>query len=344
MKRIVISQREDRPWQGIPCIERTAAGRLWCTWFTGGPMEPHPDNVVVVTFSDNQGESWSPVQTFSSGTSTARAFDPCVWIDPTGRLWLLYNIGDPGEQRHEIVARVLDDPDAAKPLWRDPRTIELATPYAFRLNKPTALADGTWLMPVTHYPEPVPSKADGTWKDWFSFPLQRQGVARSIDQGKSWQLHADISTPPWALENMILARNDGSLWMLIRTDDGWLWESSSYDQGRTWSKGCRSNIASPGSRFHLRRLNDGRVMLINHMNYQDVKTSRRGRTNLSLALSNDDGKTWSEPLVIDNRDEAAYPDAIQDKDGSLYIVNDYARHKVGEIVLTVIKPEVLLKR
>ena len=103
------------------------------------------------------------------------------------------------------------------------------------------------------------------------------------------------------------------------------------------------NTFWPGSRFHLRRLIDGRVMLINHMNYQDVKTSRRGRTNLSLALSNDDGKTWSEPLVIDDRDEATYPDAIQDQDGSLYVVNDYARLKVGEIVLTVIKPEVLLQ-
>jgi hypothetical protein len=29
-----------RTWQGIPGLERTAKGRVFASWFTGGPKEP----------------------------------------------------------------------------------------------------------------------------------------------------------------------------------------------------------------------------------------------------------------------------------------------------------------
>ena len=33
-----------RTWQGIPGLERTAKGRVFVSWFTGGTKEPEPEN------------------------------------------------------------------------------------------------------------------------------------------------------------------------------------------------------------------------------------------------------------------------------------------------------------
>ena len=42
-----------RTWQGIPGLERTAKGRVFVSWFTGGPKEPTPENTVVLCYSDD---------------------------------------------------------------------------------------------------------------------------------------------------------------------------------------------------------------------------------------------------------------------------------------------------
>jgi len=47
-----------RSWQGIPGLERTAKGRVFVSWFTGGPHEPAPENAVVLSHSDD-GATWN---------------------------------------------------------------------------------------------------------------------------------------------------------------------------------------------------------------------------------------------------------------------------------------------
>ena len=42
----IVSQRV---WQGIPGLERTAKGRVFVSWFTGGPKEPAPENTAEVS-------------------------------------------------------------------------------------------------------------------------------------------------------------------------------------------------------------------------------------------------------------------------------------------------------
>lgn len=42
-------------WQGIPDLERTANGRVFVSWFTGGSKEPEPENTVVLSHSVTGG-------------------------------------------------------------------------------------------------------------------------------------------------------------------------------------------------------------------------------------------------------------------------------------------------
>ena len=58
-------------------------------------------------------------------------------------------------------------------------------------------------------------------------------------------------------------RRDGSLWMLVRTLYG-IGESTSTDGGRTWSEVAPSDIGHVTSRFFIRRLDSGNLVLVKH--------------------------------------------------------------------------------
>jgi predicted neuraminidase len=325
-----------RTWQGIPGLERTEKGRVYSCWFTGGPKEPSPDNTVLLSYSDDAGKTFTPPEAIALPTSDGtRTFDPTLWIDPKGRLWYIFNRGNKDIPRHDVWARVCDDPDATPPVFGAEFRVGYGVPYAFRMNKPTVLSSGEWIMPVTHAGEEV-------IHDWFAGPKQLQGVGISTDEGKTWKLHGALKAPEWALECMVTELKDGRLWMLIRTGKGALWESHSSDKGVTWSEAKASTIKNPGSRFFIRRLASGNLLLVNHYKYT-------GRSHLTARISTDDGATWNEGLLLDERGGGAfangvpggvsYPDGVQDKDGLIWITYDRGRNGDGEILLAKFREE-----
>ena len=197
-------------------------------------------------------------------------------------------------------------------------------PLSFRINKPTVLSTGEWIMPVTHAAEPI--------HDWFAGPKQLQGVGISTDQGKTWRLHGAIKAPHWALENMIVQLKDGRLWMLIRTGSGLLWQSYSSDRGKTWTEAIASTIANPGSRFFIRRLASGNLSAGEPLPLQGAQphhrpTLRRRRQDVERG-----------PAARRSR-WRSYPDGVQAEDGLVWIVYDRDRQGAGEILLATFREE-----
>jgi predicted neuraminidase len=314
-----------RTWQGIPGLERTPKGRLFVCWFSGGPKEPSPENTVLLARSDDQGHTFTAPVAMARPIGVNRAFDPALWIDPQGKLWYLFNRGNKDTAQHAVYARVCAAPDASEPTWSDEFYVGYKeTPFAFRINKPTVLSTGEWVMPVTHAAEPI--------YDWHGGGKHLHGVGISTDQGRSWQLHGALTAPSWALENMIVQLRDGRLWMLIRTGAGVLWQSHSADRGRTWSPATATTIPNPGSRFFIRRLRSGNLLLVNHYKF-------KGRSHLTARLSTDDGQTWNEGLLLDERANVSYPDGAQAADGLIWIVYDRDRQGAGEILLTTFRED-----
>ena len=325
MRQVVIADKGAREWQGIPTIERAANGRLWSAFFTGGPREPDPDNKILLTTSADDGATWTPPDVVVDPPGPTRAYDPCLWHDPSGRLWLFYNLADLGDREFAVWAMVAEESGTATPRWSEPRRIDLGVPFAFRLNKPTVPVDGSWLLPVTWARE-APTA-------WFAGEGQLQGVAISRDRGASWTFHGAVEAPAWALENMVVERAGGLLWMLIRTGSGVLWQSFSEDGGVTWSKATPTDIVNPGVRFFVRRLASERLLLINTPN----PTARQG---MVAYLSDPQDETrFVGGLELDSRDMVSYPDAVQAPDGRIYSVHDHDRQGVGEIRLSVFSEE-----
>ncbi len=320
-KHVVMNaKRIEQSWAGIPGIEVSPGGRLFLTWFSGGEGEPSPRNTVYLALSDDGGDSFGEPLVMAAPSPAGRAFDPALWIAPTGALWLIYNRGDNETAAHGVFARVLAMPDAGSLAWGGEFRVGYDVPFSFRMNKPIALSTGEWIMPVTH--------ALNRCYAWFAGGEQLQGVGVSHDEGRTWRLHGAVVAPDWALENMIVECRDGSLLMYIRAGGGTIWQSRSHDRGRTWSPGEPTAVANPGSRFCLRALPDGDWLLIN-------SPDPERRAGMTASLSSDEGKTWRGGLMLDERDNVSYPDATRTDDGTVYAVHDRERRGAAEILLSV---------
>ncbi len=293
---------EVRMFQGIPSLERAPGGRLWAVWYTGGPSEDRFNYIVGVTSADN-GNTWSQVKFVidPDGDEVVRAYDPSMWVDPLGRLWVFW--AQRGEEDPVLFAMSCDNPDSENPDWTKPRMIA----DGIMMCKPTLLADGTWLLPTA------------LW--------MREGSTRIVesrDNGRTFALRgtATVENPKDRAfdEPMLVERNNRSLWLLVRTSYG-IGEAFSHDGGRTWTQVTPSKIPHPSARFFIRRLKSGNLLLVKH-----GPLDRQSRRELLTAyLSEDDGLTWTGGLVLDERLGVSYPDGAESKDGAIFVIYDFNR-------------------
>ena len=82
---------ENRIWQGIPGIERTKGGRIFSVFYSGGTGE-QIGNYVVLLKSDDDGKTFSEPIAVVYKAGKYRCYDATLWIDPYGRLWLIWSV------------------------------------------------------------------------------------------------------------------------------------------------------------------------------------------------------------------------------------------------------------
>jgi hypothetical protein len=294
-----------RMWQGIPGLERSPGGRLWATWYGGGVTEDRHNYILLVT-SGNDGNTWSAPKLVidPDGAGPVRAFDPVPWVDPAGRLWLFWCQATRGGGGDPFTFAITTDrPDDENPVWSKPRLIH----NGVMMCKPIVLADGTWLLPTA------------IWKREKSCR-----IIASTDRGKTWQLRGAAGVPLPKDRNcdepMLVERQDGSLWLLVRTGYG-IGEALSRDGGKTWSEVSPWTLPHPASRFFIRRLRSGKLLLVKH----GPLDKRTGRSHLTAYLSEDDGRTWQGGLLLDERSGVSYPDGSESDGGVIYLTYDFDR-------------------
>ncbi|MCQ2436459.1 MAG: glycoside hydrolase, partial [Clostridia bacterium] len=264
------------------------------------------------------------------------ALDIQLWNAPDGRLFVFWIQEDVVPRNEENLARTdfpcienftgfaridgfmfvdflhatwcitCDNPDDDEPVFSEPRFLF----PGFMRNKPLALTDKRWLMP---------GYDQVTWNYGYSITDDGGMTFRHIYGGKKVSTRFD--------ETMAYKRADGSVRMLARTSVGVLGESISTDDGETFPDGVPTDILNPNTRFFISRTPTGRLLMIG-------SESRTERTNMTLYLSDDDGKTWFARQTIDTRPELSYPDA-DFYDGKIYFTYDRERCGAMEIYIGI---------
>lgn len=170
----------------------------------------------------------------------------------------------------------------------------------------------------------------------------------STDEGKTWTPsnlidlggaghHGGVTEPT------LTELPDGRVWMLIRTNRGEFWSAYSHDGGQFWRVIQPSGIPASSAPGLLKRLASGRLMLVWNRPFPDGKSEwplsggdnrwsatpvSNYREELSVAFSDDDGSSWSNPVVIAHRRDTkatgsarwvAYPYVFEASPGELWI-------------------------
>ena len=330
----------NREFQGCPSIAITKKGRIYTAWFAGGTSEPHIDNYCLVSYSDDGGVTWSKdvIIIPSDKANLIHAYDIQLWIDEKNYLHVCWTQGDvtlakdifaPNDWNNGLeysistgfVAMgeyvfndavlgswemVCDNPDEKKPVFADPHYVGRGS----MRNKPMRLKNGDWLAwPMSYV------------NDWVGYLVidRKKGVRQGYGPRKLNTLHS---------EPMSYYQKDGTIRMLARSLSGKITESISTDEGESWSETIETDLNCANSRFYIGRTPTGNLLLV----HNDSDTLERN--NMTVKISDDDGKTWKYSCVIDVRNEVSYPD-VAFYNGKIYLVYDRERSGASEILLVI---------
>ncbi|MBM3843428.1 MAG: exo-alpha-sialidase, partial [Verrucomicrobia bacterium] len=346
---------DQRRFQGIPSVAISEGGRLWATWYSGGAGEG-PENYVLLATSGDSGLTWSKPLFVIDPESPVRAYDAVVWRAPGGVLWWFYaqtyGQWDGRAGVWAVTTRNADDP---LPTWSAPRRIA----DGIMMNKPVATREGRWLFPIARWslkpspgmPGPRRPVIPNPHLAWDPEAVGTH-VYQSRDQGATITRLGTALIPDVRYdEHHVIERRDHTWWILARTNAG-ISESFSSDGGATWALGRPSPIPNAPSRFFIRRLSSGNLLLVKHNPPLDqpwlvaatVQPSWRQRSHLTAYLSEDDGATWKGGLLLDDRLVVSYPDGDQAADGTIFLVYDHNREGDREILMARFTEEDVLAR
>jgi predicted neuraminidase len=321
---------DTRTFQGISSLACGRNGRVWAVWYGGPTPAEDENNYVILAVSSDFGRTWSKEKlVIEHPDPMVRDFDPEIWLDPNGKIWLFW-AQHSADNRYEnsrsgVWAITATEADGADAAWSEPRRLA----DGVMMCKPLVLSNGEWALPVSF---------------WHRREADSPGIVVSTDQGATWIERGAASVAPEHRtfdEHMIVERRDGSLWMLVRTNYG-IGESVSKDGGRSWSPLAASSIPHVNSRFFIRRLRSGKLLLVrNNPGEGNLAQGKKWgvRSHMTAYLSDDDGASWQGGLLLDERPQVSYPDGDQAEDGTIHITYDYDRYNAREIYMASFREE-----
>lgn len=131
------------------------------------------------------------------------------------------------------------------------------------------------------------------------------GCYVSDDSGQTWRRSSAVIDLPMrgAMEASVAELKDGRLIMSLRTQLGTPMICESKDGGESWSQPWSAGLTAPESCTCLRRIGDtdGLLLIWNGCEFYEPKHHHYGqRSPLSLAVSDDAGRTWRRLGDIEN--------------------------------------------
>jgi len=311
-------QYEYLPEVHSSCIIECPNGDLLCSFFAG-ERENALDVGIHYARKRKGAPHWDPPILLSK-TPNVSMGNPCFWIDRDNKtICAAYTIKSKPPQR--MIRKSLDNGHT----WTEEQL--LAHNFTGK-NKPIRLGDETLLSPLTYWGK-------------IALTCNRKrllcAVAIANDFDDHWDTISFIedTLEVGCIQPTLTLLSDGTVLALLRSWSGKICESRSNDGGRSWTPIKKTVLNNPCSGIDMVRLKSGEIVLA--YNNSTCASGKPGpRTPLSIAVSRDEGTTWSSPLNIeDGPGEYSYPSIIQTKDGDIHITYTWRRKKIKHVSLTI---------
>ncbi len=288
-RNVLLPPSEGNPRNSEGDFIQLADGRLMFvyTHFTGGKGD-HASAHLAGRFSTDAGRTWTDRDVLvvpNEGDMNVMSVSLLRLAD--GRITLFYLRKNSTTDCRPVV-RFSSDEAAT---WSEP--IDVITDevgyYVLNNDRVIQLASGRLIVPVALHMRGGKFHSDG-----------RAMTCYSDDGGRTWKrsnvlgLPANVGRKSGLQEPGVVALKDGRVMMFARTATGVQYVSYSTDGGATWSKPEPSEIRSPLSPASIERIpTTGDLLLVWNDNHEPKVGMAGRRTPYNVAISTDEGKTWT---------------------------------------------------
>lgn len=292
----------------------TKGGTVLAVWYHG-LGEYSPDSRLVWS-QKAPGQEWSAVNVLFDEPDIPEG-NPVVWVDENDQIFVFF-VTVEGSSWNDGIIRLIKSADLGSS-FSDAVTLRNKWNWMTR-NHPIRMSNGELLLPCYDESLYMP-----TW------------LISNDDFSEAWVETGNKDDPVYLIEHMaqiqptVIERKDGSLWALQRNTgsvNNWAVEMESHDFGRTWTKGTPSQVPNDNTGIEMARLSSGRIVLVFNNTFS-------GRYPLSVALSEDDGRTWQWVADLDGPCEGGgcshgYTSVAQDPtDHSIWATYTHNRQTIG---------------
>jgi hypothetical protein len=285
-------------YEAFPDVCRLSDGRIMSVFYAayghvGLPTAKWPrGGRIDCAFSADEGRTWSRPRVLYDSLDDDR--DPSIVQLPSGKILCNFfslrrkagEVGKAGEW--DGLGTWLVESDDFGRTWSKPRLISADHYCSSPIRR---LPDGRLMLGLYR---------EENGQAWGA-------VTASADEGRTWGPAVDIPNGGWKLdaETDVIPLADGRLLAVEREPATSMCASVSADGGRTWSVSLP--LGFPGHCPYLLRTSTGLLLLAHRL------------PGTSLHYSYDDGRTWSENVLVDEC-IGAYPSLVELRDGSVLIL------------------------
>jgi predicted neuraminidase len=306
-------------------------GDVLCVWFSG-TWEGSSEIGIVMSRRPNGSRNWGPARLIDQRAGESFQ-NPTLFQEPDGTLDLYHSTqgADVGEANaHVLHLRSKDNGET----WTDP-TLLFGKAGAFSRHPPLMLDDGTWMLPLTY----VTSKDIGVGSE-----TNFSATELSRDKGLTWK-ECLMAGTEGKIQPTVVSLGPRHLLAFLRSRASDFIYSSTSADGCVWSPATPTILPNNNASVQAFRLRDGHLVIaFDNSSVNRAKGTQGLRKPLSVALSEDQGKTWAYVRDVEvgragyglaeqtpkepGREEYSYPSIMQTRDGRIMVAFTYRRQTI----------------
>lgn len=251
-----------------------------------GDLRMNNDINIIIRRSADNGKTWSAIETVVDFPLGKSASDPSMIVDKhTNEIFLFYNYMDLNTEKDIYYLHVVKSADNGK-------TWSLPTDITSQISKPEWHKDFKFITSGRGI-------QTQSGKLLHTMVNLKSGlhVFGSDDHGKTWYF---IETPIQpADESKIIELADGTLMINARVNHkGMRYVHTSTNEGKSWKTEAAPELVDPGCNASIIRYTSVEEGYKKNRLLFSNANSKDGRVNMTVKISYDEGKTWSQGKTV----------------------------------------------
>lgn len=312
-------------------------GDLLCVWFSGN-WEGASGVGIVVARRPKGSRNWSKPELVDSEPGYSYQ-NPVLFEAPDGTVHIFHTTqeANAGEANAHVLHVLSRDHGRS---WSKPE-LAFDKPGAFSRHPLFVLKDGAWMLPMTY----VTSRGIGKGAE-----TNYSVTEISRDKGKSWK-ECPMPSTFGKVQPTVVPLSNGQLRAFFRSRaSDFIYTSLGSADGCSWSPAEPTALPNNNASVQAFRLHNGHIV----MAFDNSSLSPAGnygrRKPLSVALSEDEGKSWRFVRDVETgrenfgipqqrpkspgREEYSYPTILETHSGEILVAYTFRRQTIKVVSIT----------